>query len=62
MLEAMGVGRGGGKWRGDRLSGQDGMQVVDEEEVWTPLWFDKMVKPVMDKEVGAEFAKFERPF
>lgn len=62
MLEAMGVGRGGGKWRGENIVGKDdGMQVVDEE-VWTPLWFDTMVKPAVHKDAGTEFARFERPY
>ncbi|RPA95716.1 P-loop containing nucleoside triphosphate hydrolase protein [Choiromyces venosus 120613-1] len=70
MLESMGVhpvqmaaarsGKGREKWRGvSVVSGKDGMQVVDDE-IWTPLWFDKITKPALEKDVGAEFSRFER--
>ena len=79
MLEGMGVhagqvagagGKGGRrwreKWRGvsvSVVSGKDGMQVVDEE-VWTPLWFDNVVKRALEGSgggIGAEFSRFSKP-
>jgi len=77
MLEGMGVhdddaqmAGGGGSARRRKclgisvVSGKDGMQVVDEE-IWTPLWFDNVVKRALEGEggsgVGAEFSRFDKP-